>query len=68
MTKNRKFKNVYVVTVEGTCTNGFNAKIFDTMIKQYALAMNYQQQQVNVSLEVKSTSGDFDAINGTIDS
>lgn len=60
MGKNRKFKNVYKVTVEGTTTNGFSANVFDTIIS--ALPHGHTLSQVTVSVDVESTEGDFNAI------
>lgn len=64
MAKNRRFENVYQVTISGRCTNGFMAKVmhrvFTTMVE--GLDMGYVQ--TNVTHKVMKTEGDFNAITG----
>ena len=62
MAKNRKFKNVYQITVEGVTTNGFQAKLCDDMLKAFAQAIGINSQQTKVKLDVIETVGDYDAI------
>lgn len=62
MAKNRKFKNVYQITIEGTTTNGFQAKLCDDMLKAFTQAIGINSQQTNVDIKVLETKGDFDAV------
>lgn len=61
MGKNRKFKNSYMVSIEGTTTNGFQAQLFDETIRAIAKAFGINSQQCSVQVRVMETSGDFDA-------
>ena len=61
MGKNRKFKNSYIITVEGKTTNGFSALVFDKLIRVVAEGLVSGSRQVSTSIKVVSTEGDFDA-------
>lgn len=62
MGKNRKFKNVYQITIEGVTTNGFQAKLCDDFLNAFVQAIGINSQQTSVKSEVIETVGDFDAI------
>jgi len=66
MGKNRKFKNSYLVTIEGTTTNGFQAELFHNLVRAIGTAFSVNSQQCSVSSKVISTEGDFDAELGKI--
>lgn len=61
MGRNRTFKNVYEITIEGKTTNGFQAKIFDDLLRAIVIGLGVNSQQCEVSVEVKETKGDYDA-------
>lgn len=61
MTKNASFRNVYRVTVKGITTNGTAAESIDLALRAAVEAMGGHKSQVDVSLEVESTSGDYNA-------
>lgn len=61
MSRNRKFKNQYLITVEGITTNGFMAKLTDDYIKTFTQAITLNHQQVKVGVEVVSSVGDYKA-------
>lgn len=60
MGKNRKFKNSYIVTIEGNTTNGFQAQLFDTVLRGVCRAFGVNSQQSTVSVKVLETEGDYD--------
>jgi hypothetical protein len=60
MGKNRKFKNSYIVTIEGTTTNGFQAQLFDNVIRSIGQAFGINSQQSSVSIKPLETEGDYD--------
>ncbi len=61
MAKNRKFKNVYQITVSGITTNGFVSELIHKFIKTFATSIGVGYQQVKVEFDVVETSGDYDA-------
>lgn len=61
MGKNRKFKNSYMITVEGVTTNGFQAELFDNVITAVGQAIGVNSQQCRVTMKVLDTEGDFNA-------
>lgn len=66
MGKNRKFKNSYLVTIEGATSNGFQAELFDNLLHSVGQAFGINSQQCSVSIKVVDTSGDYDAENRQI--
>lgn len=60
MGKNRKFKNSYIVTIEGTTTNGFQAQLFDSVLRGICRAFGVNSQQSTVNVKVLESEGDFD--------
>jgi len=66
MAKNKSFKNTYQITVSGTCTNGFTAKLIHRMMIMWARALQITYDKQTIELEVIETKGDFDAKN-TVD-
>lgn len=64
MGKNRTYENVYQIKVSGKCTNGFTATVIHKMIMGIVEALQYANQAHNISVEVVSTKGDFNAITG----
>lgn len=67
MGKNRRYRNVYQITVSGTTTNGTGAKLSDNFIKTVvrALATNWNYK-VEVDIKVLETKGDYDAEKGEL--
>lgn len=61
MGKNRKFKNSYLVTIEGTTSNGFQAELFDHVVHSVSQAFGINSQQCKVTVKVIDTEGDYDA-------
>lgn len=61
MGKNRKFKTSYMVTIEGTTTNGFQAQLFDHALRAICQAFGINSQQSTVRVKVLETDGDYDA-------
>jgi hypothetical protein len=66
MARNRKFKNVYVITVQGKTTNGFIAKVVDGVLKELIKAIGVGYQQVSTNVKVLESYGDFDAETGEL--
>lgn len=64
MGKNRKYENVYQITVSGTTTNGFTAELRHKLIKGFVEALNYPGITQLTSFKVIKTEGDFNAITG----
>lgn len=64
MAKNRKFENVYQVTVTGRCTNGFLARVLHRVLTSILEGITHSYAQANVSYKVIKTEGDFNAITG----
>ena len=66
MARNRKYRNVYTIRVvsEGTCTNGFTAKVKDSTVKGIVEALRYNIGET--TLTVEETKGDFNAETGEI--
>ena len=62
MAKNRKYENVYQVTLSGNCTNGFLAKVRHGLLTGFVRALAYERPGHIASIEVLSTKGDFDAL------
>lgn len=63
MAKNRRFKNVYQITLSGRCTNGFTAKIIDDLMIAFVTNLPRVWPNVSMAFKVVETTGDFDAIN-----
>lgn len=61
MGKNRKFKTQYLVTVEGTTTNGFQAELFDNILRGVVQAVGVNSQQTKATVKVIESEGDYDA-------
>lgn len=61
MAKNRKYENVYQITLTGSATNGFTPKCKHDIIKATIQAMQATWPG-DVLLEVIKTKGDFNAI------
>lgn len=53
-----------MVTIEGVTTNGFQAELFDEVIKSIGKAFGINSQQSKVSIKVLETSGDYDVERG----
>lgn len=66
MAKNRKYRNVYNIRVvsEGTCTNGFTAKVKDSTVKGIVEALRYNIGDTTLTIE--ETKGDFNAVTGEV--
>lgn len=66
MARNRKYRNVYTIRVvsEGTCTNGFTAKVKDSTVRAMAEALQYSIGET--TLTVEETKGDFNAETGEV--
>lgn len=62
MGKNRTYKNVYEVTLTGKTTNGFTAKVLDTILRTVVVALGSNYAQTQVDIECVETKGDYDAI------
>lgn len=62
MGKNRTYKNVYEVTISGKTTNGFTAKVLDTILRTIVVGLGYNYSQTEVDIECVETKGDYDAI------
>lgn len=60
MAKNRKFKTQYLVTIEGTTSNGFQAKLFDDILRSLSAAIGINSQQTAVDIKVLENTGDYD--------
>lgn len=59
MGKNRKFKNSYLVTIQGTTSNGFQAELFDEIVHAVAQAFGVNSQQCTVTVKSVDTEGDY---------
>lgn len=68
MGRNKQFKNVYVITIEGKTSNGFMASLFHTMLTAIVQSVGVGYQQVQTSIKAIETSGDFDAEKGEMKS
>lgn len=60
MAKNRKFKNTYLVTIEGVTSNGYQAELFDGVIHAVGTAFGVNSQQCKVTVKPIDTHGDYD--------
>lgn len=64
MGKNRNYSNEYKITVSGKTTNGFTAKVMHKLLVSMVAGLANSTAQTDVTLEVLSTTGDFDAVKG----
>lgn len=64
MGRNKSFKNVYVVTVEGKTSNGFIAELIHNVLHALIKTVGVGYQQVQTNIKTIETSGDFDAEKG----
>lgn len=61
MAKYRKFKNVYVISIEGRTSNGFMASLIDEVIKSTVTSIVMAYYKLDVQLTVKETIGEYNA-------
>jgi hypothetical protein len=64
MAKNRKYENVYQIKVSGNCTNGFTSMLIHKLLMSVVEAVQYSYKAHDISIEVVSTKGDFNAVTG----